>query len=170
MPARRLVPLVLLARRGWRDQDQFGQHPLLGLQPGHVQPPDLLQIALPRQVRTRQLVLELLDLHLRPLAQLGEERLPVALRDLSEAVRVGLLPVPYRQAAVLVHRAQVRALPRGLRRKAAGRRYSPSGALAASPHPPRPTARPASAMHVITPLCSPAYAVIDESTWCAPSR
>jgi hypothetical protein len=42
-------------------------HPLLGLQAGHVQPPDLLQKALPRRVRTRQLVLELLDLALRPL-------------------------------------------------------------------------------------------------------
>src|ERR1700733_209696 len=163
MPARRLVPLVLLARRGWRDQDQFGQHPLLGLQAGHVQPPDLLQIALPRQVRTRQLVLELLDLHLRPLAQLGEERLPVALRDLSEAVRVGLLPVPYRQAAVLVHRAQVRALPRGLRRKAAGRRYSPSGGRAASLHHPRSTAEPTPAAHRLTRLRSPAYIVIDDN-------
>ena len=36
------------------------KHPLLGLQAGHVQPPDLLQIALPRRVRARQLVLELL--------------------------------------------------------------------------------------------------------------
>src|SRR5205807_7568554 len=73
-----------------------------------------------------------------------------------------------RHAAVLVHRARVRALPRGLRRKAAGRRYSPSGALAASPHPPRPTARPASAMHVITRLRSPAYVVIDESDLVCP--
>ena len=170
MPARRLVPLVVLARRGWRDQDQFGQHPLLGLQAGHVQPPDLLQITLPRRVRPRQLVLELLDLHLGPLPELGEERLPVALRDLLEALRVGLLPVPYRHAAVLVHRARVRALPRGLRRKAAGRRYSPSGVLAASPHPLRSTAAPTPAMHVITRLRSSAYVVSDESASCTPSR
>src|SRR5664279_2129231 len=98
----RIRILVVVGLRFLRlQQDHLPQYQLLGLHARHVQPPDLLQVPLARQVRALQLLRQVQHLVLRLPAQRRKENLGIL--DRRVPGREPSTPVHHRQPAVVVH-------------------------------------------------------------------
>ena len=123
------VVLVVLVRL--RQGQVVGQYRLLGLELGHVQPADRLQVPLPQLVRAGQPGRQVVDLGLDLLAQ--RRKVGRGIRDRRVLVRQELLVVAHHARGVRVHRGLLRVLPTARRsRTRTGPRWGSADASVAS--------------------------------------